>query len=326
MQMADTFLGWNACGYEGTWTLDEGHDYPRLWWEFQTGGPLGPAQLSDALTGSGTEDDPLLVHTPEELLAICLFACDWDKHFKLMSDIDLGAYAGMGFTTIGWRGVPFTGVFDGNGHTISNFTPAFATDTDAGLFGYVDDPNAEIRNLGLVDPNLTASASHVGPLVGYLREGTVAACAVRGGTVTGWSNTGGLVGYNYEGIITHCYSTAMVHGTGSVGGLVGENRDGTIIRCYSTGFVSGDYDVGGLVGDDLIGYTTRSFWNIETSGQISSEGGTGLTTGEMMTAAPFVEAGWDLAGEDEDGTEDIWWIDQGRDCPRLWWEETDAEF
>jgi hypothetical protein len=46
----------------------------------------------------------------------------------------------------------------------------------------------------------------------------------------------------------------------------------------------------------------------------------------MMTAATFLEAGWDFVGEVENGTEEIWWIDEGRDYPRLWWEAADAEF
>ena len=40
----------------------------------------------------------------------------------------------------------------------------------------------------------------------------------------------------------------------------------------------------------------------------------------MLTAATFLEAGWDFVGETENGTDDIWWIDEGQDYPRLWWE------
>jgi len=29
---------------------------------------------------------------------------------------------------------------------------------------------------------------------------------------------------------------------------------------------------------------------------------------------------WDFIGETANGTEDIWWILEGRDYPRLWWE------
>jgi len=46
----------------------------------------------------------------------------------------------------------------------------------------------------------------------------------------------------------------------------------------------------------------------------------GLTTAEMQMASTFLDAGWDFVGEIENGTEDIWWIDEGKDYPRLWWE------
>jgi len=118
-----------------------------------------------------------------------------------------------------------------------------------------------------------------------------------------------------------------------VGGLVGENGDAdsntntwpALHHCYSTGRVSGQRDVGGLVGWDAQGLAESSFWDVETSGQGSSAGGTGLTTGQMMTARPFLAAGWDFVGEAENGTEDLWWIDEGQDYPRLWWELLDED-
>ncbi|MFZ2149086.1 MAG: hypothetical protein WAV28_17890, partial [Sedimentisphaerales bacterium] len=57
MKTARTFLSWGACGNEGTWTIDEGVDYPRLAWEQRPGIVLG-ARLSDYLAGSGGEGDP----------------------------------------------------------------------------------------------------------------------------------------------------------------------------------------------------------------------------------------------------------------------------
>jgi hypothetical protein len=47
----------------------------------------------------------------------------------------------------------------------------------------------------------------------------------------------------------------------------------------------------------------------------------GKTTAEMQTASTFLEAGWDFVGETENGTDDIWWILEGKDYPRLWWEK-----
>jgi len=71
----------------------------------------------------------------------------------------------------------------------------------------------------------------------------------------------------------------------------------------------------------LNGEITNSFWDKETSGQSTSAGGTGKTTAEMQTTDTFLEAGWDFVDETENGTEDIWWILEGQDYPRLWWEE-----
>jgi hypothetical protein len=76
--------------------------------------------------------------------------------------------------------------------------------------------------------------------------------------------------------------------------------------------------IGGLVGRDST--VTKSVWDIETSGLSESAGGVGLTTTEMQTAQTFLEAGWDFVDETENGTDDIWWIDEGQDYPRLWWE------
>ena len=65
-----------------------------------------------------------------------------------------------------------------------------------------------------------------------------------------------------------------------------------------------------------------SFWDAETSGQSGSDDGIGKTTDEMQTAGTFLETGWDFVDETANGTEDIWWILDGRDYPRLVWELT----
>jgi hypothetical protein len=41
---------------------------------------------------------------------------------------------------------------------------------------------------------------------------------------------------------------------------------------------------------------------------------------ENQEAAEIGDAGWDFVGETANGTEDIWWILEGKDYPRLWWE------
>ncbi|GAI68881.1 unnamed protein product [marine sediment metagenome] len=76
------------------------------------------------------------------------------------------------------------------------------------------------------------------------------------------------------------------------GGLVGSG--GTISNCYSTGLVTAPAQAGGLVGINPTS-VTNSFWDIITSGQATSAGGTGKTTAQMKTAATFTDAGWDFA-------------------------------
>jgi len=123
----------------------------------------------------------------------------------------------------------------------------------------------------------------------------------------------------------------MVIGRSGVGGLVGHNPgsdasywgassvSGEILDCYSTGEVSGDERVGGFVGRR--GWSGISgYWDMKTSNQITSAGGTGLTTAEMQTATTFLEAGWDFVDETENGPNDVWKMWDGYDYPRLAWE------
>ncbi|MHC4737990.1 MAG: right-handed parallel beta-helix repeat-containing protein [Planctomycetota bacterium] len=110
-------------------------------------------------SGSGTEASPYLIYTAEQMQAIGSNPVDWDKHFKLMVDIDLSGYTGMEFNIIGNAAMPFTGSFDGDGHTIANFTYVGDVGDNIGIFGYVKDPNTEIKNLGLIDPNVKFTGS-----------------------------------------------------------------------------------------------------------------------------------------------------------------------
>ena len=363
MQVTFTDVGWD---FENIWWILEGTGYPKLWWENKYGG------------GSGTAEDPYLIYTAEELNFIGLFVCELDKHFLLCADIDLSGFTGTSFNIIGidWDN-PFTGVFDGNGHTISNFTYDSNDRDYIGLFGYIQHPNAEIKNLGLIDPNVDAgTGNYVGSLVGLLINGTVTNCYIEGGSVVGLYIVGGLVGGNYYGTITNCYSESTISGDRGVGGLVGDNEEGTISNCYASGSASGNGAVGGLVGRNdhgiisnsystgdvsgvsdvggLVGYCSHgmiancyatgsvtgydpigglvgwsgsgsainSFWDIQTSGQTTSAGGTGLPTTEMQMQVTFMDAGWDFVGERINGSEDIWMMTcEGMSYPKLsWWQ------
>ncbi|MHC4633498.1 MAG: GLUG motif-containing protein [Planctomycetota bacterium] len=239
MRMADTFLNWGSCGQ--VWTINEGVDYPRLAWQQRPGEPIVGIIPFE---GDGSPNNPYLIHTAQELNAIRLFPCVWDKHFRLMANIDLSQYTGTEFNII----VHFSGTFDGNGHTISNFT---YISKDTGYLGLFGDVSGHIKNLGLIDPNVDAETERrVGLLVGLLDNGAVTNCYVEGGSVSGHVFIGGLVGLNDYGTISECYSTGSVSGDLCVGGLVGRNDSGTISKSYSIASVSGDRILGGLAGEN----------------------------------------------------------------------------
>ncbi len=198
--------------------------------------------------GSGTATDPYLIYTPEQLNSIGADTRDWDKCFRLMADLDLSGYKGSTFQIIGlnWKGA-FRGVFDGNGKTISNFTYTRTDGTGSvGLFGFVYEPGV-IRNLGLIDPNVSAPNSDwVGALIGDCKA-TVSGCYVRNAVVVGRKCVGSLFGCCCT-LTTDCNATGRVTGSGDVvGGLAGYMW-GTLERCWATATVTGNESVGGLVG------------------------------------------------------------------------------
>ena len=114
--------------------------------------------------GSGIPEDPFLIYTSDQMNAIGNNPNDWNRHFKLMANIDLSTLTGTSFNVIGNDyDNPFTGVFDGNEHTISHLTirgKAFRA-----LFGRLL-VGAEVKDLGLIDVNVTGSMRYVAGLVG----------------------------------------------------------------------------------------------------------------------------------------------------------------
>ena len=174
------------------------------------------------------------------------------KTVLLMNDIDLSVYPNwspIGTLNMNWSDVsrPFSGVFDGQNHTISNLTCTSATNGYAGLFGNFD---GTVQNLILRDAQIT-SESNAGAVVCDNYGGRVLNCAMLGGSVKGKSVAGGVVGYN-RGTVENCYATgdvtALIGGWDCyAGGVVGVNS-GTVQNCYAVGRVESEKRAGGAVG------------------------------------------------------------------------------
>lgn len=232
--------------------------------------------------GTGEPNDPYLIATAEDLNDIGNHPEDFNKCFLMVADINLADYTGAQFNIIGSEGNPFTGIFDGADHTISNFTYTAADTSFIGIFGLVDDPNAVIKYLTLIDPNInpTGDSYCVGSLVGCFGYGNIAGCGVKNCNVSGRYCAGGLVGINYAGNISRCYAMGTILAVeGQAGGLVGTcNEDAVLLNCYSKGNISAqtgapiNANAGGLVGYNRESFIFSCFSNADVFSEVMAGG------------------------------------------------------
>ena len=164
------------------------------------------------------------------------------------------------WTPIATSASPYTGIFEGQNHTISGLYFKQENTSEVGFFGY---NRGEISNVGILD-SYFCGYSQVGGVCGY-NSSTITNCYNKGvvdGTADGASSFGGVCGCNL-GILTNCYNTGIVKGQLFVGGVSGSN-DKTITNCYNTGIVSGQSYVGGIDGDN-----SGTITNCNNEGKVS---------------------------------------------------------
>ncbi|MCD4819391.1 MAG: hypothetical protein K8S23_11935, partial [Candidatus Cloacimonetes bacterium] len=279
--------------------------------------------FATTLEGLGTGADPYEISNLNDLRILSENSVYWDSYFIQIADIDATDTQnwnnGAGFSPIGEDTFnPFNGDYDGAGFTIDGLFINRSNTNSIGLFGHTF--GASFFNLGVTNVDVTGSW-FVGSLVGYNETSTVTN-SYSTGSLSGNEYVGGLVGSNYYSSPNNNYSTCSVNGDASIGGLVGfitessvinsysagnvsgvervgglvgySKNNSTITNCYSTGSVNGDASIGGLLGYNHSSSVNNCFWDIQTSGQYSSDGGTGKTTAEMQTESTFIDAGWDF--------------------------------
>ena len=147
----------------------------------------------------------------------------------------------------------YTGIFDGNGKTITGLTVT-TSDQYAGLFGYIGS-GGKVKDVTLENVQITSdnSSGYAGGVAGD-SWGTIENCSVSG-SVSGTTFAGGVVGSQWGGSITGCNSSATVKGVIFAGGIAGETNSGaSLTGCYATGDVTVENDgtnnshAGGVVG------------------------------------------------------------------------------
>ena len=173
--------------------------------------------------------------------------------YELTTNLDFGDWQPIGTLTMEAdgtvdcaqsRNMCFTGILEGNGHTISNLIIDNTRQDNVALFAALS-ADAQIKNLSLTDVNIRGQSA-VGSLVVY-NAGLIANTSVNG-TVVGNDNVGALAVYN-AGTLLNNYAIGVVSGHRGVGGLAARNEiDGLIANSYALNRVSGHRGVGGLVG------------------------------------------------------------------------------
>ena len=219
-------------------------------------GPLAAAPYSG---GDGTSTTPYALSTAADLVTLVSTPADWGKWFVLTADVDLSSTP-VG-APIGNRALPFTGVFDGGGHSLKGLAinDLTATSKPLGLFGVLGAPGV-IERLRLTAPSLqSAGPMSAGCLVGEIAQGaTVQQCSTEQGSVSTPASdaAGGLVG-DSGGTVRECCSTTAVTALGLAGGLSGRST-GLIENCTAAGAVTATKvgtgtAAGGLLGADVGG-------------------------------------------------------------------------
>ncbi|MDR3285819.1 MAG: DUF5036 family protein [Prevotellaceae bacterium] len=236
---------------------------------------IGISQKGLFAGGTGTQNDPCLIKTIEQLKSIQNVS---NTYFRLENNIDLTSH--LANSSEGWNPINLKdNRFDGGGYTISGLWINRPSTTGVGLFAsvsgyphitYITSLNVQLSSKGIIGGDYT------GGLVGSIGYSNIENCSVTG-NITGINYTGGIVGSSgNSGNISRCYSTGNVEGTVGVGGIVGRSSyySGEVIDSYSTSNVTINSSTvgyaGGIVGfKEFDGIITNSYY----AGKITGGGG-----------------------------------------------------
>jgi hypothetical protein len=187
--------------------------------------PANAAVCPSSMVGAGTSGDPCQITTPAQLQAI---SSGLSLTYKLMNNLDMTGFA---WTNIGGDSYfsPFSGILDGNDHTISNWTSKETSGSYEGFFNYF---TGEIKNLKVVNFTFTVESrntSFVGGFIGILNGGlyNVSLQGTLNVTRNDAAYLGGIAGRG-TGYATGVDADIDINGGGSTGlsGVVGLYESG----------------------------------------------------------------------------------------------------
>ena len=241
--------------------------------------PPIPMDLSTMFEGEGTEQNPYLIQSAEDMWELSNFTKgknfeDKNTYFKLTADIDLSAENWQPICAsqdTGWVSVQngnaksFNGNFDGNGKTIT-FVGNYTGDTWAkGLFGGIGGYVHDLTLRGTI----TTEMGKIGSLA------AMATTSARIENVTSYVNitasnnqVGGIIGYieSDNVTITNCKNYGNITARELVGGILGGGYKNTaFIGCENHGEITATLkNAGGIVGEKYASATLTGCANYGT--------------------------------------------------------------
>ena len=219
-----------------------------------------PAVLADTIgtqpSGSGTAEDPYQITSAAELIWLrdAVNAGVANTCAKLQQDV---THVDETWTSIGTSDHPYTGTFNGNGHTIRVRLDGWGQ----ALFGYVG-ADAKLTDIAVTKRQSKNYSLNASAPLARINDGTITHCWYRG-AITAKGSLGGLV-YTNNGTIEACYVYAgelggsrieMYYG-GWAGGIAYENT-GTIANSYFYGDIAqaqSNGTVRDIIGSGAIAY------------------------------------------------------------------------
>lgn len=197
-----------------------------------------------------------------------------DINVDLVEDLDLNNEV---WTPIGGTSTPFSGIFNGNNHTISNLLIE-GNNSEVGLFGYTT--NGEIKNLIIKNADVSGYLN-VGVLVGTPFTSKYSNITITGDIkVEGFAYVGGVGGKNAyaswtdvtvdasDGSYVKAYSISDQEYRTYVGGVIGFMGEGSIVMTDLSSNIDvygSTCDVGGITG---IAHYGNKFVNCSSSGDV----------------------------------------------------------
>ena len=206
-------------------------------------------------------------------------------HYMLINDID---FDGNQTEMIGSESSPFTGILDGNGHSIKNlYSNALverSSGNNYGLFEYLQD--ATIKNLTIdsfyyVFNNTNSKTSYVGFIAAksdnVVFDNVIIKDSILSITSTYMTNIGSFVGKNtnkidiYDCLYDNSNITIIQKSGGTIsGGFIGDSGDSSINNSYSNGYISlTTATTGGTIGGFLGRSNLMTFVGSQNNTKIS---------------------------------------------------------